>query len=285
MKKPPEEAKKLIEEIAQSSSQWMVNRSANNKRTVAATESKEDESIILAQLTLMSKKIVDLSTNNNKCQACGGDHKMLNCDKIRIEPRESEDTEDANYLGNWRSNPIFNNNGPPFQSSTTSTGFNRSGPRSPPAWEEALTKAGQAIANLANEGAKYRQANDTRLSAVEASVQRIEGQLAQLSEQIKAQHVEGILNKKENPAKPINAINTQVNDSIPLNLCAINMGSDRYSSSEENKSCGTPRSAVGGPTFRIRLLRRTRKKKNPLRKNYWKSSEILWTVEVRSARI
>ncbi|MGG6712802.1 UNVERIFIED_CONTAM: hypothetical protein ITH36_24550, partial [Salmonella enterica subsp. enterica serovar Weltevreden] len=118
MKKPPDEAKRLIEDIAQNNSQWMVSHFPSTQ--VASIMTEEEKPRVLAQLEALSKKVAEMDEDRNKYPACGDNHMMYQCAKIGliankpVDPEEQEAmdmymVEDVNYAGDyyWRKHPNF----------------------------------------------------------------------------------------------------------------------------------------------------------------------------------
>ena len=105
IRKMPEEAYDLLEEMASNSYQWQCERGSAKK--AAGVHNVDTYTALSAQIEALTKKIDGMSAPIMKvqamqCELCGGGHQSMDC---QVGNPFAQSAEQANYVNNFRGQP------------------------------------------------------------------------------------------------------------------------------------------------------------------------------------
>lgn len=199
MRKTPEEAYELLEEMASNSYQWPVER--QQLRRAAGVHEVDAITALAAQMEMLNKKIDRMQAHSPiACDFCGGNHPNHECQASS----SNSSFDQANYVSNFsRPNNAFSNTYNPGWRNHPNFAWNQNNVKQqPPGFQSQEKKP-----NLEDLMAKFLNTAESRFQNQEASIRNLEVQVGQLANLVAARP-QGSLpsNTEKNPREQANAI-------------------------------------------------------------------------------
>ncbi|KAG8486355.1 hypothetical protein CXB51_019840 [Gossypium anomalum] len=218
--KTPEEAYKFIEEMSLNNYQWQVMKTKPTK--ITGVYNVDSVTILSNQVELLNKKIDGLLGSTQvhpvmQCEASGGrssnpeyqayghnmENKQLNY--MGNNPRSQNNPYSNTYSASWRNHPNISWGSQGNQRPPPPSGFQQ-----PPYQQEKKPNLEEMLSKFISVSETHFQNIEIALKNQQASIQRLETQIGQLSKLI-SERPQGSLpsNTEPNPREQLNAINVQ----------------------------------------------------------------------------
>ncbi|XP_031275462.1 uncharacterized protein LOC116133938 [Pistacia vera] len=206
MKKTPEAAYELLDEMASNSYQWQSDKAPQRK--TAGLYGVDAITTISAQLEALNKKIGNMSApimqvKSTSCDLYGGDHLSNEC---QVGNPFANSTESTNYVGNFhrqqQDNPYSGAYNPGWQNHPNFSWSNQNAMKPPPPSFPQEKKP-----NLEELVTKFVSSTEARFQNQEASIRNLETQMGQLANLI-SRKAQGTLpsDTEKNPKEHVKAI-------------------------------------------------------------------------------
>ncbi|XP_031286373.1 uncharacterized protein LOC116145068 [Pistacia vera] len=206
MKKTPEAAYELLDEMASNSYQWQSDKVPQRK--AAGLYGVDAITTIYAQLEALNKKIDNMSApimqvKSMSCDLCGGDHLSNEC---QVGNHFANSTESANCVGNFyrqqQDNPYSSTYNPGWQNHPNFSWSNQNAVKPPPPGFPQEKKP-----NLEELVTKFVSSTEARFQNQEASIRNLETRMGQLENLISGR-AQGTLpsDTEKNPKEHVKAI-------------------------------------------------------------------------------
>lgn len=169
MRKTPEEAYELFEEMASNSCQWATDRSV--MRRLAGVHNVDAITSLAVQIEALSKKIDNMQVSALKiqtsvCDFCGGGHPNHEC---QVSNSFASSFEQANFVSNFhrqQNNPYSNTYNPGWRNHPNFSWNQNAAKPSPPGFQPPQEKK----SNLEDMMAKFFNTVESRFQNQEASI-------------------------------------------------------------------------------------------------------------------
>ncbi|XP_073120512.1 uncharacterized protein [Henckelia pumila] len=246
MRKTPEEAYELLEDIASHTYQWQSDR--NIPKRPAGVHQIDEFTTIFALLEGLNKKIDSMIVTAKQvqtitCNLCGGNHHSTECQV----GNPFQLAENANFVGNMPPNNPYSNtynpgwkNHPNFSWSNQNQNLNQQNVMRPPLGFAQQDKKPSLEDLMTN----FISSTETRLQNQDASIRNLETQLGQLANIISGR-TQGTFpsDTEKNPKEKAKAITLRSGKEIGLEI-----GGKEEKNEQENKESEKGKPSITKPS-------------------------------------